>query len=70
MRPILFSLPFGLPLYGYGAMLCLSVIFGRLLALRLAERAGMDAKQMSRCCAWTLAGACIGARLLFVVAGT
>jgi phosphatidylglycerol:prolipoprotein diacylglycerol transferase len=67
MRPILFSLPFGLPLYGYGAMLCLSVIVGRLLALRLAERAGMDAKQMSRCCAWTLAGACIGARLLFVV---
>lgn len=67
MRPILFHLPFGLPLYAYGAMLCLSVIIGRLLAVRLAERAGMDARLMDRCCVWTLAAALIGARLLFVV---
>jgi phosphatidylglycerol:prolipoprotein diacylglycerol transferase len=67
VQPILFRLPFGLPLYAYGAMLCLAVIVGRLLAVRLAERAGMDARLMDRCCVWTLAAALIGARLLFVV---
>ena len=67
MRPILFYGPLGLPLYAYGAMLFLSVVFGRLVALRLAERDGLDAKLMDRCCLWTLAGALVGARLLFVV---
>lgn len=66
MRPILFYLPFGLPLYAYGAMLCLSVIIGRLLALRLAERAGLDPALTDRCAVWTLAGAVIGARLIYV----
>ena len=67
VRPILFHLPFGLPLYGYGTMLFASVVVGRRLALRLAERAGMDATVMDRCCLWTLAGAFVGARLLYVV---
>jgi len=66
VRPILFYLPFGLPLYAYGAMLCLSVIIGRLLALRLAERAGLDPALTDRCAVWTLAGAVIGARLIYV----
>jgi phosphatidylglycerol:prolipoprotein diacylglycerol transferase len=48
-------------------MLCLAVIVGRLLAVRLAERDGMDRELMGRCCAWTLAGALVGARLLYVV---
>ncbi len=67
MQPILFYLPFGVPLYGYGAMLLVSVFVGRFLALRLAERAGMDPALMDRCCLWTLAAAIIGSRLLFVV---
>ncbi len=67
MRPILFSLPYGLPIYGYGAMLCLSVILGRLLALRLARQAGLDRALMSRCCVWALVAALIGSRLLYVV---
>lgn len=50
MRPVLFHLPFGVPIYAYGAMLCLSVIVGRLVAVRLAEREGMDARLMERCC--------------------
>jgi len=67
VRPILFHLPFGLPIYGYGAMLCLAVIVGRLLAVRLAERDGMDGGLMSRCCVWILVSAFVGARLLCVV---
>jgi len=67
MRPTLFTLPFGLPIYGYGAMLCLSVVVGRWLALRLAERDGLDPTLMNRACGWALGGALLGARLLYVV---
>ena len=44
VRPILFHLPFGIPVYAYGFMLTVSVIVGRLLAIRLAERVGIDAE--------------------------
>ena len=67
MRPVLLDLPFGIPLYAYGLMLTISVIVGRLLALRLAARAGIARELADRCALWTLAGAIIGARLLFVV---
>lgn len=67
MRPILLELPFGLPLYAYGAMLCLSIVAGRFLALHFAARIGMDARTVDRCCIWTVVGAFLGARLLFVV---
>src|SRR5688572_8176472 len=65
MRPILFSV-FSLPIYGYGVMLGLSVFVGCRLALHLAERDGLDAVAMRRCCLYTLAAALVGARLLFV----
>src|SRR5262245_15661033 len=67
MRPILVHLPWGLPLYAYGTMLCLSVIVGRLLAMRLATPVGMHPAVADRCIVWTLVGALIGARLLYVV---
>ncbi len=67
MYPVLIHLPLGVPLYAYGAMLCLSVLTGRLIALRLAERAGMDPALMNRCTVWALGGAIVGARLLFIV---
>jgi phosphatidylglycerol:prolipoprotein diacylglycerol transferase len=67
VRPILAELPFGVPLYGYGAMLCLSVLVGLLLAGWLAERDGRDPVLTNRCAAWALAGAVLGARLLYVV---
>ena len=67
MRPVLLQLPFGIPLYSYGLMLTVSVLGGRWLALRLAERAGIDRQLADRCALATLIGAVIGARLLFVV---
>lgn len=67
MHPILFHLPFGLPIYAYGLMLCLSVIVGRLIAIELAEREGMNRALVGRAAVWALAGAFIGARLLYVV---
>jgi phosphatidylglycerol:prolipoprotein diacylglycerol transferase len=67
MRPVLFELPFGLPIYSYGLMLLTSVLLGRLVALNLAERAGIKRALADRCALWTLISAMIGARLLFVV---
>jgi phosphatidylglycerol:prolipoprotein diacylglycerol transferase len=67
MRPILLDLPFGLSLYSYGLMLTASVLLGRLVALHLAERAGINRRVADRCALWTLIGAIVGARLLFVV---
>src|SRR5262245_588846 len=60
MRPILFHLPFDISLYSYGLMLTVSVIFGRLLAIRLAERAGIDGKLADCRSAVTFGGANVG----------
>jgi phosphatidylglycerol---prolipoprotein diacylglyceryl transferase len=65
MRPILFHL-FGLPIHAYGLMLTLSVIVGRLIAMRLAERVGIPRKFADHCATWTLVGAIVGCRLLYV----
>jgi phosphatidylglycerol---prolipoprotein diacylglyceryl transferase len=67
MRAILIQLPFGLPLYAYGTMLCLSVAIGRLMAVRAARRAGLNPHLMDRACVWALLGALVGTRLLYVV---
>jgi phosphatidylglycerol:prolipoprotein diacylglycerol transferase len=67
LRPILFRLPYDVPVYAYGLMLTVSVMLGWLLAVRLAERAGIDGRLADRCAMWTLLGAVAGARLLYVV---
>lgn len=67
MYPILYRLPFGVPIYSYGTALCLSVLVGQAIALRAAARRGLDAALLQRCCFWALAGAFIGARLLYAV---
>jgi len=66
VRPVLVHLPLGVPLYSYGLFLTLSVVGGRMLAVRLAERAGIDRRLADRCAAWTFVGAVVGARLLYV----
>jgi phosphatidylglycerol---prolipoprotein diacylglyceryl transferase len=47
-------------------MLTVSVILGRLIALRLAERVGIKWTVADRCATWTLFGAIAGSRLLYV----
>ena len=66
MQPVLFESPMGVSIHSYGAFLCLSVVVGRMLALRLAARDGLDPEQMSRCCVVTLVAALVGARVLNV----
>lgn len=67
MKPVLFHLPFGVPLYSYGVLLTVSVIVGRMLAIRLAEQVGITRQVADRCATWTFVGAIVGARLLYVV---
>lgn len=67
MRPILLHLPFGIPLFAYGFMLTVSVLVGRQIAIRLATRAGIDRRAADRVATWTLVGAIVGCRLLYVV---
>jgi phosphatidylglycerol---prolipoprotein diacylglyceryl transferase len=68
VRPILFRLPFDIPVYAYGLMLTVSVLVGRWLAIRLAVRAGIDRMLADRCATWTLVGALVGSRLLYIAA--
>jgi phosphatidylglycerol---prolipoprotein diacylglyceryl transferase len=56
-----------LPIYSYGAMLCLSLVVGWFLTLGLAERDGLSRDTMANCYFITAVGALIGARLLYVL---
>jgi phosphatidylglycerol:prolipoprotein diacylglycerol transferase len=67
MRPILFHLPFGLPIYSYGVMLGLSLVVGWYLTLGLCVKDGMPRELMGRCYVWTAVSAVVGARLLYIV---
>ena len=67
MHPVLVHLPVGITIYSYGAALCASVVAGQYLALRLASQRLLDSDALRRCCVWALAGAFVGARLLYVV---
>jgi len=67
MRPVLFYLPFGLPIYSYGVMLGLSLVVGWKLTLSLCVKDGMDRELMGRCYVWTAVSAVVGARLLYIL---
>ena len=67
MRPVLFHLPLGIPIYSYGVMLGLSLVVGWYLTLGLCVRDGMDRETMGSCYVWTAVSAVLGARLLYVL---
>jgi phosphatidylglycerol---prolipoprotein diacylglyceryl transferase len=55
-----------LPIYSYGAMLCLSIIIGWFLTLGLSEKDGLPRETMANCYFVTALSALVGARLLYV----
>lgn len=55
-----------LPIYSYGAMLCLSIVVGWYLTLGLAEKDGLPRDKMANCYFVTALAALVGARLLYV----
>jgi phosphatidylglycerol---prolipoprotein diacylglyceryl transferase len=56
-----------LPIYSYGAMLCLSIIIGWFLTLGLSEKDGLPRETMANCYFVTALSALVGARLLYVL---
>lgn len=56
-----------LPIYSYGAMLCLSIVAGWFLTLGLAEKDGLPRETMANCYFVTALSALVGARLLYVL---
>jgi phosphatidylglycerol:prolipoprotein diacylglycerol transferase len=67
VRPVLFYLPFHLPIYSYGVMLGLSLVVGWYLTLRLCVKDGLDRETMGSCYVWTAVSAVVGSRLLYVL---
>jgi phosphatidylglycerol:prolipoprotein diacylglycerol transferase len=66
VRPVLFYLPFHLPIYSYGVMLGLSLVVGWYLTLKLCVKDGMERELMGSCYVWTAVSAVVGSRLLYV----
>lgn len=56
-----------LPVYSYGAALCLSLVVGWFLTLGLAKRDGLPRELMANCYFVTAVGALIVARILYVL---
>ena len=56
-----------LPIYSYGALLCLSLVVGWFLTLRLGERAGLPRELSANCYFVTALAALAGSRLLYVL---
>ena len=56
-----------LPIYSYGAMLCLSIVVGWFLTLRLGERDGLSRELLANCYFVTAIAALLGSRLLYVL---
>jgi phosphatidylglycerol:prolipoprotein diacylglycerol transferase len=82
MHPILFRIPFphwklpaflgggeasAFPIYSYGVMLCISLIVGWYLTLRLAQKDGLPRETMANCYVVTAIAAVVGARVLFIL---
>jgi len=67
VRPVLFYLPFHLPIYSYGVMLGLSLVVGWYITLKLCVTDGMDRETMGSCYVWTAVSAVVGSRLLYVL---
>src|SRR5208283_1039117 len=82
MHPILFRIPFPnwklpaflgggeagpFPIYSYGVMLCISLIVGWYLTLRLAQKDGLPRETMANCYVLTAIAAVVGARVLFIL---
>jgi len=72
LHPIIIKIPVPfigqVPIYSYGVMLGLSFIGGWYLAIRFAERDGLDSEKMKKCYVQTAFCAVIGARLLYFIA--
>jgi len=64
MHPILFKIG-PLTIYTYGVMVALGIFFGSLVLMKLAEKEGLNTKDVADTAFWTVIAGFIGARLFF-----
>ncbi len=73
MRPVLFTLPEGFPLFGgaaiqsFGILLFFSFIVAGYFARKEMERQGLDGEKMSDLVIWALVGGVVGSKLYYVL---
>ena len=68
MRQILFRIPgLGLPIYGYGVMLCLALFACGWYAARLARRQGKNGELMWDLLVWLVIPGLLTCRLFYVI---
>src|SRR5262245_49289042 len=74
MYQVLFRIPIktawtpdGVPIYGFGAMLCVALFVCTWLAGRRAEKEGIRKEHIQDLALWLLVGGIVGARLTFLV---
>ena len=64
MHPILFK--FGpITIYTYGVMAALGILFGSLILMKLAEKEGLNTRDVADTAFWTVIAGVIGARVFF-----
>jgi prolipoprotein diacylglyceryltransferase len=76
MRQVLFHIPInlfgrmpdGIPIYGFGVMLCIALFVCTWLASRRAEKEGVRKEYVQDMALWLLLGGIAGARLAFLLA--
>jgi phosphatidylglycerol:prolipoprotein diacylglycerol transferase len=67
MHPVTFTIPgIDLPIFSYGVMLALSLIFGWNIVMRLGPRDGLPRDRLMVCFVVTAIAALLGSRLLYV----
>ena len=67
MSPVLFHLPFGIPIYGYGLMLVVGFLIATFLCGRLLKRAGENPEHVTNMGMLALIGGGMGGRIFYVV---
>ena len=74
MHPVLFELPFGLPIRSFGVTVAVGILLGIWVWGRLAERYGDDPREdpqrISQVALWAVIGVLVGARLMYVAVET
>jgi prolipoprotein diacylglyceryltransferase len=62
------SMPQGIPVYGFGAMLFLAFVLGSWVAGKLGKRVGIPSDKLADLLIWAFVGGLIGGRVLHVIA--
>lgn len=67
MDQVLFTIPPGIPVYGYGTMLFVAFVACTMLATRLGRRVGIPGEVFQELVLWLFVFGIVGARIMFII---